>query len=236
MNTILFDLDGTLLPLDQDDFIKQYFKLLAKEMSLHGYDPKQYIEAIYKGTYMMLENCGISTNEEVFLGYYRSIFKENADRDMKLLDAFYKEKFDDLRSFCGFNPDVPKLVDRLKSNGYKLCVATSPVFPRIAIEKRIEWAGLDINAFVFVSTYENSHFCKPKPEYYIEILEKLSVAADDCLMVGNDTLDDMSASKAGINTFLLTDHLVNRNGYDVSLYNHGDISSLYKFIDSLSEV
>ena len=40
ITTILFDLDGTLLPMDQEAFTTGYFKLLAKKLAPYGYEPK----------------------------------------------------------------------------------------------------------------------------------------------------------------------------------------------------
>ncbi len=40
LKTILFDLDGTLLPMDQDEFIRDYFQRLAQKVSPLGYEPK----------------------------------------------------------------------------------------------------------------------------------------------------------------------------------------------------
>ena len=37
MKTILFDLDGTLLPMDQDAFVKYYMGLFAQKMAPHGF-------------------------------------------------------------------------------------------------------------------------------------------------------------------------------------------------------
>ena len=36
---IFFDLDGTLLPMDQDAFVKRYFGILSKYFAAVGFDP-----------------------------------------------------------------------------------------------------------------------------------------------------------------------------------------------------
>ena len=56
ITTVLFDLDGTLLPMDQDLFTKGYFKLLAAKLAPYGYEPKQLIDAVWAGTAAMLKN------------------------------------------------------------------------------------------------------------------------------------------------------------------------------------
>ena len=63
---VLFDLDGTLLPMDQDAFTEGYFRLLAQKMEPHGYDAKQLVNAIWAGTAAMVKNDGSRSNEEAF--------------------------------------------------------------------------------------------------------------------------------------------------------------------------
>lgn len=58
ITTVLFDLDGTLLPMDQDVFIKDYFGRLAKKLVPYGYEPKKLIETVWAGTKAMVKNTG----------------------------------------------------------------------------------------------------------------------------------------------------------------------------------
>ena len=58
ITTVLFDLDGTLLPMDQDTFIKAYFGGLAQKMIPYGYDGEKLIDAIWEGTKAMITNTG----------------------------------------------------------------------------------------------------------------------------------------------------------------------------------
>ena len=37
LTTVLFDLDGTLLPMDNESFTRGYFKLLAAKLISYGY-------------------------------------------------------------------------------------------------------------------------------------------------------------------------------------------------------
>ena len=43
ITTVLFDLDGTLLPMDQEVFVKDYFGRIAAKVAPAGYDPKRLI-------------------------------------------------------------------------------------------------------------------------------------------------------------------------------------------------
>ena len=66
IKTVLFDLDGTLLPMDQDAFTKGYFRLLAAKVAHRGYEPKALVDGVWAGTAAMVKNDGSCTNEEAF--------------------------------------------------------------------------------------------------------------------------------------------------------------------------
>ena len=117
--------------------------------------------------------------------------------------------------------------------GYRVVLATNPLFPAIATRNRIRWAGLNPEDFELVTTYENSHYCKPNPDYYREILGKLSLDGSQCLMVGNDVGEDMIAGILGMKVFLLTDCLINSAGGDISVYPNGSFPELLHYIRSL---
>ena len=114
-----------------------------------------------------------------------------------------------------------------------MALATNPIFPAIATNERIRWAGLSTDDFELITTYENIGFCKPNPEYYSEVAERIGVAPEECIMVGNDVDDDMPASKLGMKVFLLTDCLINKSGEDLAKYPHGDFDALFDFINEL---
>ncbi|MBO7333781.1 MAG: HAD family hydrolase, partial [Lachnospiraceae bacterium] len=70
MNTVLFDLDGTLLPMDMTEFTEGYFKYLVKMLAPHGYDPKELIKNVWGGTAAMVKNDGSCMNEAAFWNYF----------------------------------------------------------------------------------------------------------------------------------------------------------------------
>ena len=110
-------------------------------------------------------------------------------------------------------------------------MATQPIFPRSATENRVKWAGLDISDFELVTTYENIGFTKPVPEYYKEVCSRLGVDPSECLMVGNDVDDDMVTENLGMQTFLVTDCLINNNDKDISRYPQGSLADLIKYLN-----
>lgn len=229
---ILFDLDGTLLPMDQDVFIEAYFGRIAAHMAGHGYEPKAFVKSIWQGTGAMIQNDGSHTNEEAFWQAMSSIHGESIRQCHPILDNFYRTQFPLIRNVCGFDPLAAPTIQRLKELGYTLALATNPIFPAVATENRMEWVGLSPNDFALYTTYENSCFCKPNPEYYREVLEKLGAKPEECLMVGNDATEDLAADQLGIPVFLLTGCLINKQQRDISKYPQGDLNDLLQYIQS----
>lgn len=233
IKNILFDLDGTLLPMDQDKFANGYFSRLVKKLTPLGYEPQKTVDGVWAGTAAMVKNDGGITNEKAFWLKFEELFGKDALRDKPVFDEFYRKEFNDVKSDCGFNPAAAKTVKELKEKGFKLILATNPIFPAVATESRIKWAGLDKGDFELYTTYENSHYCKPNPAYYGEILENLSLDPSECLMVGNDVIEDGAAQKLGIKVFLLTDCLINKKGIDINAYPHGSFKELSEFIKTI---
>ena len=231
ITTVLFDLDGTLLPMDQDHFVKMYFGLLAK--TLTPSDPEALIKAVWVGTKAMMTNDGSKTNEDAFWDTYCQLLGEDRRADEPAFRSFYENQFELVRNACGFNPKAAETIALVKSRGLKTALATNPLFPRIATQARARWAGLNLDDFELYTTYEDYSHCKPDPRYYQAVLDKLGLTAEECLMVGNDAVEDVAATKLGIQVFLLTDCLINRNGVDIEQYPHGGFDELMAFIENL---
>ena len=217
IKAVLFDLDGTLLPLDQDLFTNTYFMKLTVKLVSCGYDKAQFTTALKAGIKAMIFNNGEKTNETVFWEVFSSFFdEEKVKNDVVYFDEFYRDEFDTIKSVCGFCEESAKLVRSLRKRGLMTALATNPAFPSVATEKRMAWAGLEPSDFDIYTTYENSGYCKPNPEYYLEVAGKLGVHPSECVMVGNDVRDDMIAETLGMKVFLLTDCLINLDSKDIS--------------------
>ena len=217
--------------MDQDEFVKTYFGLLGKRLTLEGYDGNELIKYVMAGTMAMLKNNGEKTNEETFWDLFSSFVKTD-DKLVKIFENFYETDFDKVELVTKRFDEAIKIIKLLKEKGYTLVLATNPIFPQIATYKRVKWAGLNPEDFTIITTYENSSYSKPNPDYYKSIVEKLGKNPNECLMVGNDVSDDMVVTKIGMKTFLLTNNLINANNEDINKYNHGDYNDLIKFINN----
>ena len=233
IKAVLFDLDGTLLPMDQDEFLKKYLTLLTIKTAPLGYPSENFAKSVMLATYDMIKNDGTQNNEEVFWSSFAKIYGDKVYDDKVKFDEFYENEFDLAREHCGVNPESARLIKKLQENNIKCILATNPVFPQVATKRRIAWAGLSYDDFELVTTYENIGYCKPNTEYFAEILRRYDLNPQECVMVGNDVDDDMVASKIGLNVFLLTDCLINKNKADISCYAQGGFKELEEYIFSL---
>lgn len=232
IKTVLFDLDGTLLPMDQDVFVKHYFMGLAAKLAPLGYDAEKLVKSIWGGTAAMVKNNSSATNETVFWQYFTAVFGKKSLQDLPVFEDFYRNEFQSVQLVCGFAPEAAQVIRLIKDKGLDVILATNPIFPAIATQSRIRWAGLDASDFVHYTTYENSCHCKPNPDYYLDILQQFSLKAEECIMVGNDVGEDMIAAKLGMRVFLLTDCLINKGNADITQYPHGGFSDLIAFLEN----
>ncbi len=233
---VLFDLDGTLLPMQQDVFVNGYFNELSKYFAVFGYEPQALISAVWQGTKAMIMNTGEQTNEAVFWKTAQKILGDRVLVDKEKFDLFYEKKFPLVKSTCGFNPDAAKAVRLCREKGHKVILATNPIFPAAATLQRLSWAGLNYEDFELITTYENSSYCKPNLNYYKEICQRLNISCAECAMIGNDVTEDMIARKLGMKTFLLTDCLINSTNADISNYENGGFDKLFDFLKNLEAI
>lgn len=233
ITTILFDLDGTLLPMDQDVFVNSYLKRMAERLAPHGYDPKLLTKAIWDGTGAMVKNDGLQGNDTVFWNVFSSVFGEDARKDEPLFEEYYHTDFQEVCHDCGFDPRAAEAIREIKAMGYRVALATNPLFPAIATQSRVKWAGLDPADFALITTYENSRHCKPNLDYYRDVVEALGVKPEECVMVGNDVSEDMVARQLGMKVFLLTGCMINKHNADISQFPNGSFPELLTFIRGL---
>lgn len=234
IDTVLFDLDGSLLPMDQDRFVRLYMEALGRTFALDGLEPEKLTGSVWKGVEAMIKNDGSIKNRERFW----QVFSESMDRDMKEQEPrfvrFYEDQFGEAKAATGYSELSAKAVRLLKRKGYTVVLATNPVFPTVATYRRIRWAGLSPEDFDLVTTYERERYCKPNLAYYRHILERFGKEPDQCLMVGNDVDEDMCVLSMGMSGYLLTDCLINRGGRTPDGCLSGSLAEFYKYAEDMA--
>lgn len=203
---ILFDLDGTLLPMEIEGFARAYFGGLAKVFAPYGIAPEQLVKTIWTGTKAMVKNDGSKLNVDVFWESFTALTGIGREKVESICDAFYSEGFHAARAATQDNPLAVEAVRLAREKAGKVVLATNPLFPMAGQITRMGWVGLKPEDFDLVTCYSSDRFCKPNPQYYTDICRRLSLDPAKCLMIGNDDREDMvAASAVGMDTYLVTD-------------------------------
>jgi HAD superfamily hydrolase (TIGR01662 family) len=202
---VLLDLDDTLLDNDIERFLPPYLAALGRRMVRFA-SPDKLTQMVLASTRAMLANQDPTvTNQQAFEADFFPCLGHPEAEVRPLIRTFYEDDFPALKRYTKRIPEARSLVQALMDRGYDLVIATNPMFPRRAIEHRLSWAGVFDFPYKLVTTYENSHFCKPNPRYYQEILDKLDCPPAQALMVGDDFGNDIQpAAQVGLHTYWIT--------------------------------
>jgi len=232
---LLFDLDGTLLNIDMDIFLRHYFVAMIKKAGELGYkDYKNLGEQVYRSTDVMLANrCANTMNEEAFMLDFLAACSTPEQETRDFFNHFYQFDFPRLQQYCSPFPGVAEMMSRVFKKGYKVVIASNPVFPLAATQQRMDWAGVGHLPFELITSYENMHFTKPHLEYYQEICARIGVEPSDCLMIGNDVDEDLPAGRIGMKTFLVEDMLIDKGQSGLVPDWRGKLTDLFEFLDNL---
>jgi FMN phosphatase YigB (HAD superfamily) len=221
--------------MDMDEFVQKYFHEMGK-MFHDLIDGRVLAKHVMECTELMVKNGEDRRNENVFF----TRFSELVDGDLAVyqarFDEFYDTRFLNARSATHQSEFMIKAVKLLQDKGYELVLATNPLFPIKANHHRIHWAGLSPDDFSYISSFESNKYCKPNLEYYREVLSGIDRSAEECMMVGNDALEDMVAAKLGIKTYLIEDHLLNKHNVEIKADHRGRYEDFYVFVQALPDL
>jgi len=206
IRTILLDLDDTLLGNKMERFLPLYFAALGERMA-HFVAPEDLVRKVLASSRVMMQNQDPTvTNQQAFDSDFFPGLRHPEPEIRPVIRSFYEEDFPALKCYTQPRPQARLLVETLFDQEYDVVIATNPMFPRRAIEHRLNWAGVVDFPFRLITTYENSHFCKPNPRYYQEILEVVNCHPQEGMMVGDDFENDIApAMQVGLHTYWIVD-------------------------------
>lgn len=231
---IMTDLDCTLLPMDQDAYINKYVNEVAKLFYERGFDGKEIAKATMKASYAMLKNDGSKTNRDAFEEAFRALVTERADEAVEIFPEVYGERYNSIKDVASFNPFAKEIASLMREKARFIVIATQPMFPIEAVEKRLSWTGLSASLFDYCTVYDTSTFSKPSTGYYQEIMDRFSAKASETVMIGNDVNEDiLPCEKLGVETFLLKDGLINTQDYDIKNLRQGNYPDLTQYLKAL---
>ncbi len=227
---LLIDLDGTLLDLDIQQFIDAYIDALSDRFTKH-LDKKDFSEQLFGAISVMVKNDDPGkSNEEVFYEDFCLRIGLSEKEIKPVAKDFYDNDFPRLSCWARAHPQASAVIKAAKDRNLTLVLATNPIFPAAAILERLSWSGFSEKDFTLITTMENMHFCKPRTEYYSEIADIINCPPELCLMAGNDTLEDLIAATAGMDTYLVDDFILERDGIEPAYDYRGSLKELAAFL------
>jgi HAD superfamily hydrolase (TIGR01549 family) len=234
IKAILFDLDDTLLGNEMDGFMTGYFGLLS-EYARPIMDAGPFLEKLVAATQSAIRNTDPQhTNADIFWARFLDATELDRAELEPFFFRFYETEFPRLQAATHTVPAATEVVQHSFKRGLKVVIATNPLFPRMAIEQRLAWAGVPVTIYDYdlVTTYENMHAAKPQPAYYKEILSEIDVQPGEALMVGDDWKNDIIPARAvGLHTYWVADSDAARPD-DLPLNGQGDLARLAQLMSS----
>lgn len=232
IKTFIFDLDGTLLMMDTDHFMKLYFTEMGKHFK-GQIEPQTLMNGILKATHLTVMNTEKRTNETVFWEAFGQVMPEHLTVFKERIEAYYHDGYQKTSQATKQNQDMIEAVKVLKDKGYEVIIATNPLFPQTAIHDRIQWAGFKPHDFKYITSFENNHYCKPQLAFYEEVLMHNDLKAHQCFMVGNDVQEDLIIKALGVKTWLLEECVINRTQEPPVTDYQGSSAAFLAFVKQL---
>ncbi|MCK5740185.1 HAD family hydrolase [bacterium] len=247
IEAVFFDIDNTLILFEESELFGNYMQALSSHFSAIM-PPDIFLKKTITSSQNLLKNRGQKPNMDFFLDYFCQDITVSREKTWQIFENYYQTEYDNLRTLVKITPAVRQTLQLLANDGQKLVLASNPMFPELVQRMRANWAGLENVKFDFVSSIENASFCKPQPEYYLEICQKINIAPENALMVGDDPINDLAAADSGLKTFLTTDSKTGvnaelslshelRSGINATHYTptaSGRLSEVPAFIETLN--
>lgn len=234
--TVLFDLDDTLLKNEMGVFLPSYFSLIQNSLA-DLLPPERMLPFFLSATQRMMEEQRMDRPLlDVFFDHFLSDTGLSLDEIHEPLDAFYADVYPTLRSATAPVPGAQDVVRTFAERGYRLAVATNPLFPETAVRQRVAWAELPVPLarFELVTANETFHFSKPNPAYYAEVLGYLGWP-EMPVVIGNDPLNDVeAAARLGLSTYHVVEDSADGRPPAGNRHGRGPIQGAVEWLDGLS--
>jgi len=234
LQAVLFDLDGTLLQINSNAFIRKYLQEVSKAM-VALIEPELLTKTLVASTDVMVQDrLEQRTNAEVFWADFTLRTGKSFEELCPYFEEYYANQFNKLSTMTKPYENAHSAVQKAVDLGLRIVLATNAVFPESAILDRMTWAGVRDMPWDFITTYENMHYCKPNPKYYLEVASRIGVDPQNCLMIGNDAKNDIVPAQAvSMRAFLITDVRNDKLTDDPGADGAGDLFAFIVWLDRL---
>lgn len=204
LKAVLIDLDNTMVLYDEAAFYLRYFEKIAPRFA-DLWSPPELQQRMITAVGALGANDGSRSNRKAFIDAFVDGSGLPANDVWNRFIDFYRNDYDRIEKEAAAPAGLHQVLNRLAGLGLTLVVATNPIFPLMVQEKRLAWVDLKPEDFALTTHMENSSFVKPRDGYYRRICRALGLSAAECLMVGNDAVNDMAAARIGMRTYLTRD-------------------------------
>ncbi|HEY5715158.1 MAG TPA: phosphoglycolate phosphatase [Psychromonas sp.] len=201
---ILFDLDGTLIDSAPD--LSLAVNHMLSTLQRPTFDQDTIRSWVGNGAQVLVKR-GLSGQSEIDPDIDPAFF----EKSLQIFLEFYKNNLCiDTRLY----PSVRACLKILKAKGYRLVIVTNKPFEFIEpILEGLQLTGL----FEMLLGGDSLEKRKPDPLPLLHVCEKLSVAVEQCLMVGDSKNDILAAKAANMESIGLTYGY--NYGEDIGLHN-----------------
>ena len=232
IKALLLDLDGTLLDIEVSFFLGT----MVDSMIDHFQDlipPDLFRDGLVGGIDEIMADprSDGETNEEGFYRAFQRITGLKTGVARGVFSSYYEQIFPGFERFGSRIAGAHELIDMASRKGYRLALATNPIFPRVSVIERMRWGNLSPEQFEVVTDMETTRSCKPQKEYFEDLSSALGVPPERCLMVGNDVEQDLAAAHVGMKTYLVEGRVIQRGTGQVLSDWKGDLEQLGRLLE-----
>jgi len=219
---VIFDLDETII--DSLGALTEAFNTGTREFGLEPVTGERIAHFLDEGLRL----------GEMLLELYPSVFAEDGKRQV-CGDVIRKAYFELEPQKVVLKPGVRRTLQSLKERGVKIGIVTGRKSK--GERKWLELRRLNIHQFVDAMVTGAEAPAKPAPDGVTKCMKELGLSAEECVFVGDSSIDIMAGKKAGVRTIAVCTGVAGKE----LLVEHGpdyvldDMNSLLSYLSKLQK-
>jgi len=198
LKALIFDVDGTLTDNECDGH-RVAFNLAFRDAGLDwNWDVPTYLH--------LLEVFGGKERIRYYIEEYRTGFEPPGGMDafIRRVHKLKTEHYLDLlkSGALSLRPGVERLVEEARTAGLKLAIASTTTLDNALLLIKVSFGEKGLDWFDVIACGDVVANKKPAPDIYLYTLDKLGLAADECLVIEDTEAGLAAANAAGLTTVI----------------------------------